>query len=365
MIISHGNGAFIYDSHGKRYVDCNTGNGANILGIAHPKIIAQCTEQLKKISHTGNYFYHEEVIQLAATLSNISGLEKVFFSNSGAESVEAAIKAARKFGSDSGRYEIIVLKDAWHGRTLGTISATGNEKLQAGYSPLLTGFKVVPNYDLESIKDAITDKTVGVLIEPLLGHGGVVIPRQGFLKSLRTLCDENKLLLIFDEIQTGVGRTGKFFRFQDESVKPDVITLGKGLGGGLPIGATIFSKEVSSCMSVGDHGTTTGGNPLSVIAARVVVNEVIEKKSFFAERADAFKAALFEALQSTKVFSNPRGLGFLWAVDVERNSEAVLKKLKESGILATRVNESCIRFLPSYVVCDEALESFKSSLKSL
>lgn len=364
LTIDHGVGAFLFDSKGNRYVDCNTGNGANVLGVAHSRIIEAVTRQIKKISHTGNYFYNDETIKLAKTLADISGLEKVFFSNSGAESVEAAIKAARKYGSARGKFEIIVLKDAWHGRTLGTISASGNEKLHTGYAPLLEGFKVVPNYDLLSIKNAVNEKTVAVLIEPILGHGGVVIPETGFFKSLREFCTENKLLLILDEVQTGVGRTGDFFRFQSEGIVPDIVTLGKGLGGGLPIGATIFSKEVSQCMSVGDHGATTGGNPLSTAVASVVIDEVISQKKLFTENSLKFKNMLDEVTRKSSFYTNPRGIGHLWAVDVGENSEQVLQRLKDKGVLATRVNSSCIRFLPSYVFCDDALEILRGVLSN-
>src|ERR1700693_4455865 len=268
-----GTGAYLYDADGNRYLDFFCGLAVTSLGHGNPRVVRAIKEQAEKLTHVSNVFHTEPTARLVEKLANHFGDGKVFLGNSGAEANEAAIKLARRWGN--GRFEILTTLGSFHGRTLATVSATGQERYHQGFQPLMPGFRMVPFDDLAAFDRARRDETVGVMIEPIQGEGGVVVPHADYLKRVRDWCDRNKLLLILDEIQTGMGRTGKFFAYEHEGIKPDIVTLAKALGGGLPIGAMIAKPEIASALTPGSHGTTFGGNPVACAAA-LAVNEALD-----------------------------------------------------------------------------------------
>lgn len=263
LVLSHGEGPYVFDIEGKKYIDFLAGIAVNILGHAHPQLVEAIARQAGKMIHCSNLYYTREQAVLAKSLAELSGLDKVFLANSGAEANEGAIKLARKYGKTLGadRVEIITAEHCFHGRTLATLTATAQPKYQQGYEPLPQGFRHVPYNDLAALKQAVCAKTCAVMLEPIQGEGGVNIPAAGYLEGVRQICDASGALLIFDEIQSGMGRTGKMFAYQHSRVKPDIATLAKGLGGGVPIGAFLATAKVAAAWSPGDHGSTFGGNP--------------------------------------------------------------------------------------------------------
>src|SRR5258708_7671738 len=264
-----GHGAYLYDADGNRYLDFFCGLAVTSLGHGNPRVVRAIKEQAEKLTHVSNVFHTEPTARLAERLANRFGGGKVFLPNSGAEANEAAIKLARRWGSNAGegRYEILATLGSFHGRTLATLSATGQEKYHQGFQPLMPGFRLVPFDDIAALERARHDETVAVMVEPIQGEGGVVMPRPDYLKRLREFCDRNKMLLILDEVQVGMGRTGRFFAYEHAGIKPDIVTLAKALGGGLPIGAMIARPEIASSFTPGSHGSTFGGNPVACAAA--------------------------------------------------------------------------------------------------
>ena len=271
-----GHGAYLYDADGNRYLDFFCGLAVTSLGHGNPRVVRAIKEQAEKLTHVSNVFHTEPTARLAERLANRFGGGKVFLANSGAEANEAAIKLARRWGSNagSGRYEILATLGSFHGRTLATLSATGQEKYHQGFQPLMPGFRLVPFDDIAALERARHDETVAVMVEPIQGEGGVVMPRPDYLKRLREFCDRNKMLLILDEVQVGMGRTGRFFAYEHAGIKPDIVTLAKALGGGLPIGAMIAEPEIASSFTPGSHGSTFGGNPVACAAAGAVMDAI-------------------------------------------------------------------------------------------
>ena len=259
VCITKGKGIKVTDNDGKVYLDFLTGIAVNALGHCHPEIVNAVKEQIKKLSHTSNLYYTIPQIKLAKMLAELSGLQRSFFCNSGAEANEAAIKLARKYAkekSGTGKYEIITMKGSFHGRTIATLTATGQKKIQKGFEPLLEGFKYVKYNDLIELENAVNDKTCAIMLEPVQGEGGVIVPDEDYLKNVRALCDRKKILLILDEVQTGLGRTGKYFAYQHAGILPDICTLAKPLGGGLPLGVMMATEAVSTGFTFGNHGST-------------------------------------------------------------------------------------------------------------
>src|SRR5579864_4587712 len=291
-----GEGAYLYDSEGNRYLDFFCGLAVTSLGHAHPRVVRAIKEQADKLTHVSNVFHTEPYARLASRLSKLFGDGRLFFCNSGAEAVETAIKLARRWGhSKGGRFEILTTLGSFHGRTIGALSATGQEKYHQGFLPLVPGFKLVNYDDIAAMEKAIGDQTVAILVEPIQGEGGVVVPNPDYLKRLRELCDRANLLLILDEVQTGTGRTGKFFCYEHAGIKPDIVTLAKALGGGLPIGAMIAKPEIASALTPGSHGTTFGGNPVACAAA-LAVNDALDKERIM-ENATEVGAYLLKRLK--------------------------------------------------------------------
>lgn len=360
-VLVRGDGVRVSDSDGRDYLDFGSGVGANVLGYRHPEWLRACSEQLDALVHASNFFYSVPQLELAEQLCHRTSYQKVFFASAGAEANEAAIKVARRIGASRGIAlpEIICFSGAWHGRTLATISATDSEPMQRGFAPLLGGFRIVTPFSLAAIEQAISASTVAVMIEPILGHGGVHPAPDGFLSALSELCRERGILLIFDEIQSGMGRTGFLLAADEAGVRPDIITLGKGLGGGLPISATLLTDQCAAVMDVGSHGTTFGGNLLASRAATAVLN-VVGEPAFLQgvrERGRYFKAKLAEFCQRfPKVGTEARGKGLLLALETRLDANTAIRRLADGGLIATPVGSSTIRFLPPLIVSNQDID---------
>ncbi len=351
IVLSHGEGPYVYDTEGKKYLDFLAGIAVNVLGHAHPKLVAAIAEQAGKIIHCSNLYYTEQQASLAAALTKLAGMDKVFFANSGAEANEGAIKLARKYGKtlSEDRVEIITAENSFHGRTYATLTATAQPKYQKGYEPLPGGFRYVPFNDLEALKNIVSEKTCAVMLEPIQGEGGINIPDAGYLQAVRQLCDDNGALLIFDEIQTGMGRTGNLFAFQTFDVKPDIVTVAKGLGGGVPVGAFLAAGKVADVFHAGDHGSTFGGNPLACAAANSVL-AVIAEENLGANAAvmGEYMMAELRKLQSkySQLILDVRGKGLMIGVQISRPGREIVNRCLEEGYIINCTAGEVLRFVP-------------------
>lgn len=287
LVLSHGEGPYVFDTDGKKYIDFLAGIAVNVLGHGHPALLNAVCEQAGRLIHCSNLYYTEPQVQLIKKLADLSGMDKVFIANSGAEANEGAMKLARKYGKmiSQDKFEIVTAEHSFHGRTLATLTATGQPKYQEGYEPLPGGFRYVAFNDKAALKAVVTEKTCAVMIEPVQGEGGIHVPLDGYLQYARELCDQYGALLIFDEIQSGMGRTGNFLACQTYGVKPDIITLAKGLAGGVPVGAFLATEKAAAAFAPGDHGSTFGGNPLACAAALAVL-ETIEQEGLMRNAAE-------------------------------------------------------------------------------
>jgi acetylornithine/N-succinyldiaminopimelate aminotransferase len=351
VVLSHGEGPYVYDAEGKKYIDFLAGIAVNILGHAHPKLVAAIAEQAGKLIHVSNLYYTEQQATLAKTLVELSGLDRAFVCNSGAEANEGAIKLARKYGKtlNADKVEIITTENSFHGRTLATLTATAQPKYQHGYEPLPGGFRYVPYNDIAALEQAMSAKTCAVLIEPIQGEGGVNIPDAGYLEKVRELCDKHGALLILDEIQTGMGRTGKMFAFQHTAIKPDIMTLAKGLGGGVPIGAFLATEKVASVFTFGDHGSTFGGNPLACAAANAVIAILAEEKLL--ANVQTVGAYLMEALAGLKakypaLITEVRGQGLIVGVKLTKPGKDIAAACLAQGAIINCTAVDVLRFVP-------------------
>jgi predicted acetylornithine/succinylornithine family transaminase len=364
IAIERGEGARVWDSEGKEYLDFISGIGVNAAGHCHPEIVKAIESQLKKLLHCSNLYHIDYQTRLAEALCEVSFADKVFFSNSGAEANEAAIKLARKFGSklDRKRYEIITMKGSFHGRTLATLKATAQTKYQNGFGPFPPGFKYAPFNDLKGVKKAISPKTCAVMLEPIQGEGGINVASEDFLGELRKLCEKKGILLILDEVQCGLGRTGKMFAYQHYGIEPDVMTLAKPLGGGIPIGATLAKEKVASAFEPGAHASTFGGNPLACSAAlaflKVVKKENLAEKA--RERGNYFRAGLEELKKKFPFVKAIRGKGLMIGLELGFPGKDVVKLCREQGLLINCTVKKILRFLPPLIVekpdIDEAVK---------
>ena len=361
VVLDHGEGTRVWDTDGKEYLDFVGGLAVNVLGHAHPVVAAAVAEQARQLIHTSNLYYTTPMIALAKLLVENSCLDRVFFCNSGAEAIEAAIKLARRFGYDTknGAYEIIATQDGFHGRTMGAVAATGTARYRDPFQPLAPGFSHVPWNDLDAIKAATTDKTVAVLLEPIQGEAGVNLPAPGYLKGIREWCDERGLLLILDEIQTGIGRTGTLFAYEQEGVEPDIMCLAKGLAGGVAIGAMLAREEIAKHLVPGDHGTTFGANPLATATGLAALGFIIEDK--LPEQAARASERLMARLRSMEdrlpVVTEVRGRGLLIAVGLSKDISAdVVAAARERGLLANNVRPNAVRLMPPLTVTDDEID---------
>ncbi len=367
-----GDGVWLWDTEGNRYLDALSGIAVCNLGHAHPAIGDAICEQSRQLIHTSNIYSIPKQEKLASALIDKSGMEKVFFANSGAEANEAAIKIARLYGHKTkgiSEPTIIVMDNSFHGRTMATLSATGNRKVQAGFEPLVKGFVRAPYNDIESIKTIAANNRniVAILVEPIQGEGGVHIPADSYLDELRTICDQHNWLLILDEIQTGMGRTGKWFAYQHSQIKPDVMTIAKALGNGVPIGACLARGRAAEVLQPGNHGSTFGGNPLACAAALAVI-ETIEKErviSVATTMSDYLTKGLKEALGGCATVVEIRHQGMMIGIELNYSCGELVQKALERGLLINVTADRVIRLLPPLTITTEQIDSVINTLSEL
>jgi acetylornithine aminotransferase len=353
-------GCVLKDDQGNSYLDFLAGIATNVLGHGHPSVIKAVTKQISTMAHISNFFAHPQGLLLASRLQKMTGdsTARVFFCNSGAEANEAALKISRR----TGRSRIVAAQGSFHGRTMGALSMTGQPSKREPFAPLLKGISHVPYGDLSAMSRAVSKKTAMVIIEPIMGEAGVITPDDGYLSGLREICDRVGALLVFDCVQTGIGRTGQWFGFEHENVQPDVITLAKGLGGGLPMGATIAYGRAAALLQPGDHGTTFGGNPVACAAANAVL-DVIESKKLM-RSAQTFEKKIKKSLRNTPGISEVRGRGLLIGIEF---STPIAKKIAaamlEAGVIVNAANDQTIRIAPPLIVSTAQIDKFLATLK--
>lgn len=366
-----GEGVWLWDQNNKRYFDALSGIAVCNLGHAHPAIHHAICQQSKKLLHTSNLYRIPTQEKLAEQLINKSGMDNAFFCNSGAEANEAAIKIARLYGEQQGIENpcIITMEKSFHGRTMATLSATGNKKVQQGFSPLLAGFIHVPFNDIAAIKQAINSNNniVAILVEPVQGEGGVHIPATNYLNQIREACNQHNLLMMLDEIQTGIGRTGKMFAYQHNNVLPDVCTLAKALGNGVPIGACLAKGKAATLLSAGKHGSTFGGNPLACSAALAVLKTLDEENIIVEVESKGNKICrqLQQKLDDTPAVSNIRNLGLMIGIDLSKPCAQLVTLAQENGLLINVTAEKTIRLLPPLIIDDDHIEFLTDTLSKL
>jgi acetylornithine/N-succinyldiaminopimelate aminotransferase len=359
LAFDHGEGAWLTATNGERYLDFTSGVAVNALGHAHPKVAAAIAAQAQKAIHVSNLFRVPEQEQLADRLCAASFADYVFFANSGAEAMEGAIKTARKFHAVNGqpdRYRIITFEGAFHGRTLATLAAGGQKKYLEGFGPVVDGFDQVPFGDLEAVKKAIGPATAAILIEPIQGEGGVRVPDNQFLRSLRALCDQHKMLLIFDEVQCGMGRSGTLFAYQRTGVEPDIMALAKALGGGFPVGAFLTTREAGKGMTPGTHGSTFGGNPLAMAAGNAVLDVMLADG--FLDRVKRIGLLFRQRLAEIKdrypsIIAEVRGEGLLLGLRCVTPNGQLVDALRDEHLLAVAAGDNVVRLVPPLIVSDD------------
>lgn len=355
VLLTRGQGCKLWDDQGKCYTDFVAGIAVCNLGHVHPEITKALCSQANTLWHVSNLFYTKPQVYLAEWLVQNSFADRVFFGNSGAEANEAAIKLARKYFKLKGKpekYRIISMEKSFHGRTMATLSATGQAKVREGYDPVLEGFDFVPFNDIEALEDMIGPQTCAVICEPIQGEGGVRTPKEGYLEALRSLCDKNGILMIFDEIQTGMGRTGKLFAYQHFGIEPDIMTLAKALGNGLPIGAMLAREEIAQAFQPGSHASTFGGTPLVTAAALEVVKTLSRENiiDYCLETGNYFKNRLFWLKERHDSVEDVRGMGLLLGMKIKGEGASIVNACMEKGFLINCVQENILRFIPPLII---------------
>jgi acetylornithine/N-succinyldiaminopimelate aminotransferase len=365
-----GKGTSVWDASGKKYIDFVAGLAVDNLGHCHPNVVSAIRKQAGRLLHVSNLYHIEPQSQLAAELTRLSFADKFFFCNSGTEANEAAIKLARRWFYDHGqpkRFEIITMKDSFHGRTMASLSATAQKKIHTGFKPLLPGFKYVPFNDIAALKKTITKKTCAVLIEPIQGEGGVNLAQETYLKTLRKICNEKGILLIFDEIQTGFGRTGHLFAYERHKIKPDIITLAKALGGGIAIGAMGSTNKIIKSFAPGTHGATFGGNPLAC-AASLASLKTLTKKGFLEKSSatgDYFLKQLYRLKDNFSIIREVRGVGLMLAVELNQPGAEVVTNCMKEGLLINCIQQNTIRFLPPLIITRKEIDFLIRTLSKI
>lgn len=371
VTFSHGVGSRLYDTDGREYLDAISGLGVNALGHAHPAVTEAIQLQSQKLIHTSNLYGIEAQQQLAELLCQVTGMESIFFSNSGAEANEAAIKLARLYGHGRGIEvpTIIVMEKAFHGRTMATLTATGNRKIQRGFEPLLSGFVRAPFGDLQALENIASNNRniAAVLLEPIQGEGGVNVLPDGFLAEVRALCDRNDWLLMLDEVQTGNGRTGRYFAYQHSGILPDVVTTAKGLANGVPIGACLAQGKAAGVFGPGNHGSTYGGNPLACATAHTVVTTIQQQNLCAnAEQMGQFLQHSFRTrLQDSALVTDIRGQGLMIGIELDRPCAELVGQARERGLLINVTAERVIRLLPPLIITQAEAEQIVSIVVEL
>jgi predicted acetylornithine/succinylornithine family transaminase len=370
IALVRGEGTRVWDADGKMYYDFLAGLGVNNLGHCHPKVVAAIREQAGKLLHVSNLYHIPPQVELAEMLSQLSFADRSFFCNSGTEACEAAIKLARKYSHDrfgDGRYEIITCENSFHGRTMGSLSATAQRKYHKGFEPLLDGFRYAPFDDLPALERMITPKTCAIMVEPIQGEGGVNVPSPGYLKGVRELCEAHQLLLIYDEVQCGIGRTGRLFAYEHDGVPPDIMTLAKSLAGGVPIGALLAREEVAAAFVPGTHAATFGGNPLAT-AAGVAALKAIQDEGMLdnCRRVGAYFMARLRELQRRYGFiQEVRGKGLMLGMQLAFPGQPFVTACMERGFLINCTMDTVLRFLPPLIVTESEVDLLVATLDEL
>lgn len=357
VVITRGEGTRVWDADGKPYLDLFSGWAVTALGHCHPRLVAAVREQVGTLIYMANHMYTQPQGRLARLLSENSFGGHCFFCNSGGEAVEAALKLARLHTAE-GKYRFITFENSFHGRTFGAITATGQSKYHQGFQPLVPGFEYLPLGDLDAVRAAIDDETCGIMVEPIQGEGGVNLCSDEFLRGLREFCDERGMVLIFDEVQTGIGRTGTMFGYQHSGVVPDIMTLAKHLGGGVPIGAIVARPEVGASLKPGTHASTYGGNPIAASAAIAVIETILEENLLENCRTVGSYAVgkLRELQQKQPKIRQVRGLGLMIGIDLTQAGAPVFKKCLEKGLLINCTHDTVLRFMPPLTVTTEEID---------
>ncbi len=370
VMLVEGAGCKVTDSNGRTYLDFIGGLAACSLGHGHDALAQAISEQAKKLIHVSNLFYIEPQIRLAKLLTENSFAEKVFFCNSGAEANEGAIKLARKYFHDRGehqRYQIITMEGSFHGRTLATLAATGQVKYRQGFEPVVQGFSHVPFGDIKALERSVSSDTAAIMIEPIQGEGGVRIAPTDFFRNVRELCNRVGCLIVLDEVQTGIGRTGKLFAYEHFGITPDVMTLAKGIAGGVPMGALLATNQVAQSFGPGSHAATFGGNPLASAAGLAVMREVLSKGFLESvrEKGDYLRARLEELARGHEVVREVRGVGLMQAIDLKIPGANLAVAMREAGVLVNCTAETVLRFLPPLIVTNQEIDEMVAALDSV
>ena len=358
LTFERGEGMYVYDENGKEYLDFVAGIAVNSLGHNHPKLVKAISEQAAKLIHISNLYYSRPQCTLAQKLVENGSLDKVFFCNSGAEAIESALKLARKYGSKTGRQEIITMHKSFHGRTFGAVTATGQDHYHEGFGDMLPNIKYATFNDFESVKNTVTENTVAILMEPVQGEGGIIPAKKEFLEQVRALCDEKDILLMFDEVQCGVGRLGTLFAYQTYDVVPDVMSTAKGIAGGVPCGLMMAKEKVAEAFVPGDHASTFGGNPLATAAGNVVVDELLgglldnvkEQGAYLREKLEEVSAKHKDLVKEV------RGIGLMQGMELTEPAGDYIAKAIDMGLLLVGAGKYIIRFVPSLIVSKEDID---------
>lgn len=361
IVLVKGAGARVWDSNGKEYLDFVAGIAVCSLGHSHPKVAAAIQRQVEILTHVSNLYYIEPQINVARILVENSFADRVFFCNSGAEANEAAIKLARKYAYENmagEKYELITMKDSFHGRTLATVTATGQTKFQVGFSPLPEGFKYAPFNDIPALEEAITEHTCGIMLEPIQGEGGVIIPDDEYLRNVRKICDDRGLLMILDEVQVAMGRTGTLFAYEQYNVRPDIVTLAKAVGNGFPVGVMMATNKVASAFQPGNHASTFGGNPLAMAASLATIDTIMNEGVLDNVKrvGSYFMRRLHELKNKCPVIKDIRGRGLIIGVELTVEGANIVKECMERGVLINCTGGNVLRFVPPLIIAEEDVD---------
>ncbi len=370
LSIMRGRGSKVYDLEGREYLDFVGGIAVNVLGHGHPDLVHAIQRQAAQLIHTSNLYYTEPQVKLAKLLVDHSFADRVFFCNSGAEANEAAIKLARRYGHEkhgSARFEIITMKNSFHGRTMATITATGQDKVQKGFEPLLPGFAYAPFNDYGALQGMVGEHTAAIMLEPIQGEGGVHVADRDYLKNVRQLCTERDILLIFDEVQTGMGRTGTLFAYEQLGVEPDIMTLAKGLGGGMPIGACLAKESIAAVFTPGTHASTFGGNPLACAAALTVCRVLLEGRVLDqAKRMGEYLAkGLADCKDRHRMVRDVRGLGLLQGIELDTDARTMVTDCMARGVLVNATSGEVLRFVPPLIITQHEIDKLLDTLSAI
>ena len=362
IVLVRGSGAKVWDSNGKEYLDFVAGIAVCSLGHSHPKVVEAIKKQVEILTHVSNLYHIEPQILYAQKLMENSFANKAFFCNSGAEANEAAIKLARKYAYENmgaGKYELITMKDSFHGRTMATVTATGQTKFQVGFAPLLEGFKHVPFDDISALSHAITDKTCGVMLEPIQGEGGVKIPDDKYLSQVRRICDEKGILMILDEVQVGMARTGTLFAYEHYNVEPDIVTLAKAVGNGFPVGVMMATDRVASAFQPGSHASTFGGNPLAMAAALATLETILKDGILENVRKVGayFIKRLHELKKKSSIIKEIRGRGLIIGIEISIDGSPIVNACMDRGLLINCTGGSVLRFVPPLTITEKDVDA--------